>query len=233
MKIIIGTHHKTGTNFFVKFLRGLQDEQNVYVWDRGSRTESQIEPPHWNIYFDHWCKWIIDIDSIDFRGIHSIRHPMGLIYSAALYHCRAKESWLHVKNKRYNGNTYAQTINSLSSIEERLIFEMRNASRNSIYRMLEVRADTRFFDVRLENISHDPEMTDLRKAFDFCKISEGESEIWIKIARKFSLRSATTLPKHSTTGVNNDWKQYFNGEVEKIYRQLFGDAEIRLGYEVN
>lgn len=231
MKIIIGTHHKTGTNFFSKFLRKLSLEKKISVWDRGSSPEAANEPPDWQIYFDHWSKWVIDIDNYEFKGIHSVRHPMSLIYSATLYHCTSKELWLHDKKDMYNGRSYADMINSFPTVEEKLMFEMKGSSRNAILRMLEVAPDSRFCNVRLENISHDREMADLRRAFEFIGISESDADDWLSIAKTFSLSYAKALPKHSTTGVSDDWKKYFKDDVELEYRRIFGEAELTLGYD--
>jgi hypothetical protein len=230
-KIIIGTHHKSGTNFFLKVLKELHEEQVIKLWDRNSSPESRKKPLDWDVYFDHWSRWITDISKYNFKGIHSIRHPASLIYSAAKYHCKSKESWLHVPKEEYNGKTYAQVINSFSSIEDKLLFEMRNASKTVIERMLEVKLDKRFYHLKLEEVSSDSEMLEIKRALDFCEIKGDLKETWLSVCKKNCLWNLKDLPKHSTTGVSSDWEKYFTSEVLDEYRVLFGQCEELLGYE--
>lgn len=230
-KIIIGTHHKSGTNFFLNVLTTLHKNSDIRLWDRNSNPASRKKPTNWNVYFDHWSSWVIDIEQYNFKGIHSIRHPASLIFSAAKYHCKSKESWLHVSKKEYSGRTYSQVINSLSSMEDALLFEMRHASKKVIKRMLELKKDSRFYHLKLEDISNDPQMIEIEKALDFCEIKGDLKFSWMDACKQNCLWNLTTLPKHSTTGVSSDWEMYFTGKVLAEFRNLFGDCEEQLGYQ--
>lgn len=168
MKIIIGTHHKTGVNFFVKFLQDLPKKfKDIKIWDRGAKDESQKEPEHWDIYFDHWSKWQIDIDSVNFKGIHTIRDPRSLIYSATLYHLRGTENWLHAPKEYLGGMSYYQFMHSLPTLEDQILFEMKNSSKAVIQDMQNLYKDNRFFHLKLEDISCDHSMQSIRSAFEF------------------------------------------------------------------
>lgn len=228
--IVIGTHHKTGTNFFLKLVRALSAEREVTVWDRNATPSAKTEPTHWDIYFDHWSKWVIDLNQRKFAGIHAVRHPFALIYSATLYHLVSDEVWLHRAEDQYAGATYAEALHREPTFEDQLIFEMNNFSKPVIRRMLEVSKDSRFYDVQLENISHDESMEDLNNAFRFCGLEEKEVIEWLEIASRFCLWKLRKRPGHSTTGVSEEWSQYFKGRVLEEYRRLFGTSEIELGY---
>jgi len=228
--LVIGTHHKSGVNFFLKFVRALSRERSIAVWDRNTRPESKNEPDYWDIYFDHWSKWVIDLSQREFVGIHAVRHPFALIYSATLYHLVSDEVWLHRADDKYRGGSYAEALRRQASFEDQLIFEMNHFSKPVIERMLHVSTDARFYDVRLENISHDVHMNDLHEAFRFCGLEQAEVNDWLQIASRFCLWKARKKSGHSTTGVSDEWKQYFTGSVLEEYRGLFGFAERQLGY---
>ncbi|MGM0694999.1 MAG: hypothetical protein ACQEUN_16595 [Pseudomonadota bacterium] len=200
------------------------------LWDRGAREGAGKEPKNWDIYFDHWSKWRVNLNKIEFSGIHAIRHPFSLIHSATLYHLKSKEKWLHVPRESFGGLTYFQKLSSLASFEEKLMFEMENHSKIVIEDMMSVAKDVRFYDVRLENISKDERMSDLAAAFDFCGVKNEELDDWLEIASEFCLWKMKDLPKHSTTGVGSSWQIDFKDEVLIRYRELFGYAEKELGY---
>ena len=230
-KIVIGTHHKTGTNFFLKFLKAVEQEGNVILWDRDASSNARVEPKQWDIYFDHWSKWVIDLNKIDFKGIHSIRHPFSLIYSATLYHLKSDEMWLDKPEEKFGGRSYREMLNSLENFDEQIIFEMKNFSRPVISRMLEVHADKRFVTCRLENISNDPDMTDLENAFKWCGLSSEQTSIYLEIASRFCIWKTGKHSKHMTTGVDETWRDVFKGSVADTYKRLYEGQEVFLGYE--
>lgn len=231
MKYIFGSHHKSGTNFFLKFLRDISSEKELFLWDRGTQENARKEPDKWDIYFDHWSKWVIDLDLHEFKGMHVVRHPCSLIYSAALYHQASSEKWLHKPRSEFGGLTYAEKINSFENLEKKLIFEMENHSRSVIEHMVSVSKDKRFFNIKLEEISNDKEMKALRKGLEFLGLQGNELEVWLSAAKKHCLWNMSGLPKHSTTGVSEEWTMYFTGDILRRYREVFLYSEIDLGYE--
>ena len=131
-----------------------------------------------------------------------------------------------------NGRTYRQALSSLESVSDKLLFEMRTFSRGVISDILNFPADKRFYTIKLEDISHDEKMCSLTEAFVHLGF-RGENLLKsLDIASRHCLWKIgkSTLGSHSTTGVSDQWRDLFKGEVEKEYRHLFGWAEEALGY---
>lgn len=131
-----------------------------------------------------------------------------------------------------NGKTYREFLQTLNSTSDKLLFEMRTYSRGVINDMLNFPTDKRFFLIKLEDISRDQQMTSLTE----CLIHLGyEGAELIKALEIASNNCLWKIGKentkgHATTGMSDEWREHFSGEVEKEYRKLFGFAEEVLGY---
>jgi hypothetical protein len=130
------------------------------------------------------------------------------------------------------GKTYREFLVGLESTAEKLLFEMRSYSRGVIYDMLSFPADRRFYSIKLEDISRDPQMTSLENAFIHLNFEGNDLSRCLDIASqnclwKIGMKGIET---HATTGMSEDWRDAFTGDVEREYRKLFGWAEEGLGY---
>ena len=100
--IVACCHHKAGTHFLMPLVRDMSKAFALPLWFKFYDPE----PPHWRICL-HQHSRIEDIAlPAGYRGVHMVRHPMGLIYSAMLYHERGSEPWLHVPMERFTGATF-------------------------------------------------------------------------------------------------------------------------------
>lgn len=207
--------------------------QTITIWTPKSSPKYQNEPSNWDIYHDLWSNWKTDINTISFKGIHSIRDPRSLIYSATLYHLRGTEQWLHRPNKKFNEKSYFEMINSYSTLEDQVEFEMTNASFRTIKTMYRLFSDKRFFHIKLEDISFDPKMTSLKDSFKFCNIEPNKIYEWLEIASNHCLWKMGKLPNHATTGMSDNWKGIFTVKLLKKYNELFNYIEKELGYISN
>ena len=135
-----------------------------------------------------------------------------------------------MKNK-----TYREYLSGLDSIEEKLIFEMNSFSRGVINDMLQFSSDKRFYTIKLESISFDIRMDELHNAFTHLGINGIDLIKCLEIAADNCLWNigSQQIAEHSTTGMSNEWRKYFTGNVEIEYRRLFGYAEQALGYDLN
>ncbi|MDO6691927.1 hypothetical protein Q4574_01465 [Aliiglaciecola sp. 3_MG-2023] len=75
-KIIIGTHHKSGTNFFLKVLTTLHKKEKIKLWDRNANPESRKKPKDWNVSSDHQMREIKS--ALDFCEIEDHIKPYWL-----------------------------------------------------------------------------------------------------------------------------------------------------------
>jgi len=102
-KIAICTHHKCGTAFLMKTITAISKASNLKVWRKYYEPERYTHDD-WDIVFEQHSR-IHNIKQT-LKGIHCIRRPESLIYSATLYHQKAKEPWLDVPLEKFNHNTY-------------------------------------------------------------------------------------------------------------------------------
>jgi len=227
-RFVIATHHKSGTNFWLKFIRDLlaTPQYHSFIVD----YDATLAASEWDIKFDRHSNFATSENIEVYKGIHSMRHPFSLIYSAALYHGTAGEAWLHEPRSYFGGRSYQEQISSMNTIEEKLIFEMNHQSKPVLRRMASICNDTRFCSVRLENISHDSSMTDLASAFAFIGLYGNELQQWLQIASQHCLWNLSAKPKHSTTGVSKEFLQFFKGAVLSEFRHNFGELETAMGY---
>ena len=130
------------------------------------------------------------------------------------------------------GMTYREFLRSRSTMEEKILFEMRTYSRGVINDMLNFPKDERFFDIRLEEISHDKNFVQITEAFRSLGLSGKELLSAVQIASSNCLWSigAEKVLGHATTGASNEWEKWFKGDVLQEFRNLFGYAEQALGY---
>jgi hypothetical protein len=131
-----------------------------------------------------------------------------------------------------NGKSYKEFLSTLKLISDKLLFEMRAYSRGVINDMLNFPNDKRFFLIKLEDISGDPKMKSLEESLIHLDYKGVELIKALEIASKNCLwkTGKDAIKGHSTTGMSDEWKDLFTGEVEKEYRKIFGWAEEALGY---
>ena len=102
-KIAICTHHKCGTVFFMRIIKAVSADLNLKVWRKYYEPERYTQDD-WDIVFEQHSRIKNIIQPL--RGIHCIRRPESLIYSATLYHQIAKEPWLDIPLEKFDHNTY-------------------------------------------------------------------------------------------------------------------------------
>lgn len=225
-KLVVGTHHKAGTVLMRNIVRDIGAEFDVPVWVH----DEDPQPDDWHIYLDFWSRWQVDLDSLDFGGIHMVRRPEALVYSAMLYHLRGSEEWLHLKH--YDGKSYVESLVD-RNLEDQLIFEMNQSSNKGLTRMVEVAADDRFYHLKLEDVSSQRSMTSLADAFLSAGVSPEICGRILQVAEPHCLwhiRGEGKTLQHSTTGMGEKWREAFTPRVRAEFDRLFGGLSADLGY---
>lgn len=128
--------------------------------------------------------------------------------------------------------TYREFLTKLPTLEEKILFEMRCFSQSVIKNMFYFPRDSRFFTIKLEDISHDRSMKSLYEAFSFLGFSGQELTSCLKLASKHCLWNIgkSSISTHATSGISNEWEDLFIGQLEHEFRKLFGWTEKSLGY---
>lgn len=226
-KILVGTFHKTGTVLMRNILKAISEEFGLRFWEQGP------EPPEgWDIRFHGGSNFRREL-SYPHRGIIIIRDPRDVVISAAHFHGRGREGWLHKPDDRFGGMTYLEKINSLPDDDERYIFEMDHFSRPVIREMLERGTDRPgFLIVKFEDLVTDVDLVEYRKMFDHLQLPEAMLARWLEIATRYSLFSGQVRPHlHVRSGKPAEWRDKFSPRVLAAFHERFGDAAERLGYE--
>ena len=228
-QVVIGTHHKTGTVWLKKIFRMISSKYGLYLYS----GEQQDIPDQCHIFFQSHSR--IDFGQLDddYRGVHMIRDPRDRIISGCFYHQKSHEPWLHQPHEEFGGLTYQQKINSFSSFEEKLIFEMENAGTNGTQEMLSWDYENpQILEIKYEDLVVDEELFLFHKMFNFLGFHGSVIPDLLQIAHDNSLFSGKIKNSiHVRSGATSQWPEYFNLEIRERFEKQFPGALVRLGYE--
>jgi hypothetical protein len=229
-KILVGSHHKAGTFWMYHIFNKICQS---YGWKFYNGKQEDL-PKDFAVFFqDHSNKFDLDQLGLDYRGLHIIRDPRDLIISGCFYHQKSKEVWLHTKRDEFDGLTYQEKLNSYDSLDDKIIFEMENCGRESIFEMIKWDyLNPLFFEVKYEDLIIDESLLLFHKIFNFLEFPGKAIPHVLKISYDNSLFSGN--PKNSThirSGKSRQWEKYFNARIKDRFLELYGDCLIRLGYE--
>jgi len=229
-KILVGTHHKTGTVWLNSVFR------NICISHQLKYRESDLDTPEddqYDVLFHNASKFDNTTLSQLFRGIHVIRDPRDIIVSGCFYHLRSDEAWLFTPQHYLNGRTYKDTICQLENLDEQLLFEMENHGTWTISQICSWNyKNPSFFEVKYEELIEDSTLLIFRDIFLFLGFPRSSLPNLLSIAYQNSIFSLNYQnSQHIRSGKPNDWKQYFKPRHKEKFLELFGNVLIDLGYE--
>lgn len=225
--ILVGAHHKAGTNLLFGIFNEICKRRNEYFF-YGNQSDA---PKLCSVLFHDNSDFDLVALSTEFRGLHIIRDPRDIIISGAFYHRHSDEAWLHEPQPQFGSMTYQQAINSCSTDEEAILFEMENAAMYTIKKMLDWDyANPCFFETRYEDLVQDHSLEIFKQIFVFLGYPDDDLPELLNIAYKNSLFSGVKSP-HIRSGKPYQWKQYFTPALKFRFLELYGDALQVLGYE--
>jgi|GEM_PF-156823 len=103
IKNIICSHHKSGTNFILKVFNEIIKYFNLKRWMKFYNPQ---EPSEWDICIHQHANIQDLINYYDFAGLHFVRNPKSLIYSATLYHEQCNEAWVDIPLQQFTSHTF-------------------------------------------------------------------------------------------------------------------------------
>lgn len=242
MRILVGTYHKCATMWFRGVFHQFAQHYRLNFYMNGCQIAFGNNRKYTIFFDDHSLFNDIDLDSPDCVILHTVRDPRDMLLSAVYYHLRApvtREKWLHTPRPGLDGKSYQQHLRSLSSFEEKLIFEMNNSHRANANLMLkwdydlhnssEVRYERLmedntgvYFSRKIEKLELDEEMNKfLRQSFVKSHISNQK------------VNKNENVPELHVREKKTDWRMEFSGSFAEKYNDRYGELIRKLGYESN
>ncbi len=245
--LFVGTHHKTGTmwmfNIFQTFAEraGLPflnfSEHCRRLLITGQRCDQLLFG--YGLAFDG----IILADHAEgFRTVasllpeerrrmfHVVRDPRDIAISAADYHVRSKEPWLHVPLTEFGGMTYQERIASYETLDDRVLFEIDHSSAATVQ---EIRSLLEMPDIEIfkyEAFMQQP--STFQTLFDFCGFHADFRQLFELAVSEHSFfgEAKAETSDHASDGSVAQWREKLRPATLNAIEQTFGDVIARLGY---
>ena len=223
----------------LNIFREVAERQGLKLYEFGPDARPTAIPEAPAIVFAHKCKFPKSLFNGHVRGIRIIRDPRDIVISAAHYHCRSDEAWLHIKRPYLDGKTYAQAINALKTDTEKYRFELAHTSARVIAQMvnasgkqkLDAFIEGNFLTIRYEDLIVD---SDLREVEKICKFLRLPFKRVAPIFVKKSLFGAQDKSvKHIRSGQPQQWRDKFTPEFANEFAEAQQHALETLGYEAD
>ena len=239
--IIVASHHKAGSTYARKCFSEVAAILNFRFNFYGFGELPDVRNPSISnkeiLCFSH--ARYADIETLvsqlgqeSFKLVHIIRDPRTLIISATKYHHDSDEPWLLEPTEKCGGVSYQQSLRALSCYPDQLVFEMMNGSCGTLSDMARIynqRIAT--ITIRLEDVSWDASGATHHQLSEHL-VDDSEALESIKsVFLKHSLFSLPVPPVHARTMVSPYVKGDLSGRAQRIYRNLFGDLHLDLGYK--
>lgn len=230
-KVLIGTHHKTGSVWLYSIFSAISNEYNYTIF---SGRQNEL-PANYDLFFQNHSLFEFDKLDTPFRGVHMIRDPRDVVISGCFYHQKSDEEWLHDSRKDLQGRTYQEAINQLKTLDEQIHFEMEHAAKWNIEAMVAWNySNPAFIELKYEDLIEDYDLFLFHKVFSFLGFPGSVLPNLLSIAYQNSLFSnQVKTGGHIRSGKPSQWKKYFNASHRERFVEIFGEALIELGYEEN
>lgn len=239
-RILVVTHHKTGTVWMCSIFEALSADLGLRSARGAPRDAASAEVDVFLVDRGDWDpNEPIAIRSSTLqartlppgRGVHLVRDPRDVIVSGCKYHQSSDERWLHIARPELEGRTYSQAINALDTDEEKLLFELEHFGATTVAQMLEWdSADPRFLEFRYEDLVADVELRVFHDMFTFLGFRGRALAIALAHAWKHSLFGARHPGGHVRSGSTRQFEEHFTAAVHAAFNSRFPDAVSRLGY---
>jgi hypothetical protein len=250
--IVHCAHHKAGTVWITNVLRSIASKYGLRF--QVSNDWSETLAPATHIFIQN--NSFIDIPKLPhFKGSHLIRDPRDMVVSGYFYHLWTKESWVHVPMKNLLGDkdphwpyfsgtefgekTYQEYLKSLNQ-EEGILTEIRRSTGYSLKHMANWDyANPDFVEIKYENLMTDWK-NEFTRLFAHYGFNDRAIEDSLKLADRLSFKNVTKRKpgqvkekSHLRSGRPGQWKEYFTDSHKQRFKELYGDALVKLGYEAD
>jgi hypothetical protein len=237
--IVHCSHHKVGTVWILGVLRHVAHAHGLDLAVRPSGSSGGALA---DLTFFEDSNDFRDSDvGRPYRGSHLIRDPRDVVVSAYFYHLWTEEAWAREPQERYDGKSYQQHLQGLTE-PDGLLEQIRNAA--VVRRMVAWDyTNPNIHEMRYEDLVADEreEFTRLFRSYGF---NDSAVVRAVELAHKHSFEAKTKrtigeetqtsdAPSHLRSGRPGQWRELFTPEHVACFKEVHGDAAVRLGYELN
>lgn len=227
-RICIGTHHKVLTVLLARVFRSFAViTGRSYSYGTGAQLDDTAD-----VLIDHHSafNWSQIDDPV--VGLHVTRDPRDLLVSAAFYHMKGSEAWLHEPRADLEGKSYYEHVNELEGIEQRMLFEIDNSGGNNVRQMLEWVPHPGISETRYDKLVGEGAIEAFTAIVDTWQMPDHERRLLVDLFRYFSLGGAgAKSTDHIRNASSGQWREHFTPAVTQRFGDVFPDALDRLGYE--
>lgn len=226
---LVGSNHKTGTVWMAQIVGDMCRETGREFSNVSFRHIGPADMRGPTALFDNYSQFSDKFFlAKELPGFTVIRHPKDQIISATRYHCVSTEDWLHEPMEKLGGKTYQQTLNEIEIWEDKVIFEMKNASLFHTHNMLN--SPVRLIKVKYEDlIIGYPFPNIFDELFDYLQFDFEDAESFHRNYLKNHILSGYRND-HVIDGSIDQWKTLWTPKCERLYKRLYGDIHEQLGY---
>ena len=178
--------------------------------------------------------------------VHVVRDPRDMLVSATHYHQKATEKFLLRPWADQTGtSTYKDHISSLSSFEEKLMFEMGAYTGKVFSEMMRWPYDAEaHHELHYEDLMADTEMTIFRGILDGAGLTPDEVETCLQALWNNSLFGGLATKEsqgkvryegtnHIRSGTAQQWVSSFTPTIAEAFRERYQPLLERYGYETD
>ena len=245
--VFVGTHHKTGTMWMFNIFQTFAERAGLPVLNfsehcrsldlAGKRCDQLLVG--YGLAFDG----IVLADHAEGfrtaasllpderkRMFHVVRDPRDIAISAANYHVRSDEPWLHVPRADFGGMTYQERITSYDALEDRVLFEVEHSTAATVHEIRSLLGVPGIEIFRYEDFMQAPET--FRKLFEFCGFHQDYYQLFELAVKEHSFfgEASAESSDHASDGRIEQWREKLSPATKKAIEAAFGDVISRLGY---
>lgn len=164
------------------------------------------------------------------RLFHVVRDPRDIAISAANYHVRSKEPWLHVPLTEFGGMTYQERIASYEQLDDRVLFEIEHSTASTIHEIRSLIGIPSIEAFKYEDFMQTPET--FQRLFDYCGFHPDFLQLFDLAVNDHSFfgNAEADTSDHASDGRVEQWREKLGATTLGAVEQAFGDVISRLHY---